>query len=471
MQSQTPTSRATTSLELGESLSRRNLLKAATVIGAVSAVGLTACSSSSTPSASASPVPSPTTPKTVSNAEEAGQLVLEYAKYGAAIGSYAIAGALIHNATGNVIGAVASDVLFAIQNRVNQFLEQQVTSGSSESFPYDPTAHGERQLTYWYFENRTRLNLPDAKDITLVTSLDPCAMCTGTVLAAGFNVGVFAIDPFAGINFNSSGAFTDLPEPLRAQAKRRFGYYGTQGGRAYVGGPDVAFSGTLANQSTLDDCYNTYKASADNVLASRKDSDTDPSQLLDPATNPEASAIISAYQKACPSAFTIKLKDYRRPTPELQALLTKLRDSTPGATSAVAYIDPFGNVLSTFADSLAQDPVATALQNVIQTYSQTRFNLTNSASTHDIAVKSLTSAKYGTFVFLNAPSPRVATSFADLGAFGSTVGTKAPVPSPSPMQFFDPPLRGTVTELRKVIAGMPPLYSQLVAINPQPVKQ
>ena len=137
-----------------------------------------------------------------------------------------------------------------------------------------------------------------------------------------------------------------------------------------------------------------------------------------------------------------------------------MRDTTPGAKSAAAYVDPFGNVLSAFADSMATDPVATALQNVIQAYSQTRFNLTNSSSTHDIALKSLTSAKYGTFVFLNAPSPRVATSFADLGAYGSTVGTKAPVLDPSPFQYFEPPLS----------AAMPPLYSQLVAINPQPVR-
>ena len=73
-------------------------------------------------------------------------------------------------------------------------------------------------------------------------------------------------------------------------------------------------------------------------------------------------------------------------------------------------------------------------------------------------------------MFLNAPSPRVATSFADLGAYGSTVGTKAPVLDPSPFQYFEPPLSGTVSELRKVIAAMPPLYSQLVAINPQPVR-
>lgn len=407
---------------------------------------------------------------TVSNAEEAGQLVLQYARYGQSLGSYAIAGALIHNATGNVIGAVASNVLFAIQNRVSAYLDPQVSGGSSDSFPYDPTAHGERQLTYWYYENREKLGLPPANDITLVTSLDPCAMCTGTVLEAGFNVGVFAIDPFAGINYDSSGTFADLPEPLRTQAKRRFGYYGTQGGRAYVGGPTVAFSGTLANQSTLDDCYNVYKSSTDKVLSSRKDSAVDPSALSDPATNPQATPVIDAYKKACPQAFALKLANYRKPTPELRALLIKLRDSTPGATTAAAFIDPFGNLVSAFADSQATNPAATALQNVVQTYAHTRFGLMNSPSTHDIARNSLTNEKHGTFVFLNAPSPRAATSFADLGAYGSVMGGKPPVPEPSPFQYYLPPLRGTVAELNEVIKNMPPLYSQSVQIQPQAVR-
>lgn len=407
---------------------------------------------------------------TVSNAEEAGQLVLQYARYGESLGSYAIAGALIHNATGNVIGATASNVLYAMQNRVNAYLDPAVTNGSNDSFPFDPTAHGERQLTYWYYQNREKLGLPSANDITLVTSLDPCAMCTGTVLEAGFNVGVFAIDPFAGINYNSSGSFADLPEPLRTQATRRFGYYGAQGGRAYVGGPMVAFSGTLANQSTIDDCYNTYKAGADKVLASRKDSGIDPSQLTDPANNPQATAVVEAYKKACAQAFSIKLEDYRKPNKELRNLLTKLRDSTPGSTSAAALIDPFGNLVSAFADSQKTNPAATALQNVIQTYAQTRFNLMNSTSTHDIAAKTLTSEKFGTFVFLNAPSPRVATGFADLGAYGSAMGGKPPVPSPSPFQYYQPPLRGTIAELNQVIKNMPPLYSQSVQIQPEAVR-
>ena len=183
MQPHTPSRGALGRLELPEQLTRRNLLKAATVISAVSAVGLTACSSSSTPQATASlRFASPTLPKTVNNAEEAGQLVLQYAKYGASVGSYAIAGALIHNATGNVIrsGRFGTCSSRSRTGSINSWIRR--SRRDRWSFPFDPTAHGERQLTYWYFENRKKLNLPDPQDITLVTSLDPRAMCTGQCL-------------------------------------------------------------------------------------------------------------------------------------------------------------------------------------------------------------------------------------------------------------------------------------------------
>ena len=86
---------------------------------------------------------------------------------------------------------------------------------------FDPTAHGERQLIDWYFAERAKgRKLPQPHDITLVTSLDPCAMCAGAILAAGFNVVVAANDPNAGINYDQRGAFPSLP-PDCAQARRR----------------------------------------------------------------------------------------------------------------------------------------------------------------------------------------------------------------------------------------------------------
>src|SRR4051794_9226408 len=59
----------------------------------------------------------------------------------------------------------------------------------------DPTAHGERQLVDWYHEQvALGANLPPPDRISVITSLDPCCMCTGAILSAGFRAVTVAED-------------------------------------------------------------------------------------------------------------------------------------------------------------------------------------------------------------------------------------------------------------------------------------
>lgn len=50
---------------------------------------------------------------------------------------------------------------------------------------HDPTAHVERQLVDWYFSEKARKDdsLPPASKMTIISSLDPCVMCSGAILA------------------------------------------------------------------------------------------------------------------------------------------------------------------------------------------------------------------------------------------------------------------------------------------------
>ena len=163
---------------------------------AAGGLALSACSTGS-----AKPVPSPSDTGSVTNAESLAQLALWTAQRGADGGSYGIGGALVESATGRV--------LQTMPNRVFHTL----TGGGT--FVQDPTAHGERQLMSWYLAQRETLGLPAPDALTVVTSLDPCLMCASALLTVGVNVGVVAIDDYSGVNYDSSGVFTDLPEPLR----------------------------------------------------------------------------------------------------------------------------------------------------------------------------------------------------------------------------------------------------------------
>eukprot|EP01030_Chromulinospumella_sphaerica_P011787 gene11787-11582_t len=110
-------------------------------------------------------------------------------------------GGLMLDQHGNVLQSVHSNVI-------------------KQGLVYDPTAHAERQLIDWYFAEQARgAALPAPQDVTIVTSLDPCCMCTGAILAAGFNVLVAAPDHNAGINYDDTASFTALPAALRTQAR------------------------------------------------------------------------------------------------------------------------------------------------------------------------------------------------------------------------------------------------------------
>ena len=338
---------------------------------------------------------------------------------------------------------------------------------SDKTFTYDPTAHGERQLVYWYYANKDKLGLPGPSELTVVTSLDPCAMCTGTLLTAGFNVGVVAIDDFAGINFN------DVPPALRGLAELKFGYYacgekGQDSGtyvRKYVGGPDVVFRETAVSAQRLVGCSDIFQASLDKVRTTSSESGLPPSGLSDPAKLPDNSPVKTRFRSVYDGAFRSKTPKSRLPGAQLYELLTLVKDSAPEAKNAVALLDPFGNVILCLADRFDLSPVHTAFMNVTQSYAITRHGLMDDKDTRQSATEYLTHPKYGTFVFLYAPNPKDSTTIMTLGAYGSTMEGPVPQIFPANFQYYNPPLEGTVEEFRSVIMGLPPFYTQLAQIS------
>ena len=417
---------------------------------AAGGLALTACSTGS-----AKPVPSPSDTGSVSNAESLATLALWTAQRGADAGSYGIGGALVESATGRV--------LQTMPNRVFRTL-----SGGG-TFVEDPTAHGERQLMSWYLAQRETLGLLDPGALTVVTTLDPCLMCASSLLTVGVNVGVVAIDDYSGVNYDSSGSFGDLPEPLRSQALATFGYYAVEGGRAFQGSQSIAYADESVTQDTLDASASLYSTSADTVRSARRESGVAPSELSDPSTNPAAIDVIRAFQVTCPEAFTVKVRDARLPDRRVYDTLVDVVRRNPGATNAVAYLDPFGNLVTAQADQQQVNRLSTAFALCTRAYAQTRYALMDSESTLAIAEQTLTNPNFGTFVFLEAPDPATATGMFDIGAYGSTMGGAALPTIPSAFQYFELPPGVTEKQLQDVIYPLPPLYSQNIKISPQRV--
>lgn len=371
-------------------------------------------------------------------------------------GTFGVGGLLL-DAQGNVLKSLQNNVV-------------------REGLVFDPTAHGERQLIDWYFAERAKgTALPPPEEITVVTSLDPCAMCTGALLAAGFNVVVAATDRNAGINFDASGSFAPLPEPLRSRAAASFYYPPVLGSSAYAregwgSPPRGLFIGKTIAEGTQALCSLAFEATEEKVQALCS-SDVAQDQLRDPATLAPSHPLVRKLRSLYPEALTYRCGPQSPDAglaPFMRAQIEKDREQG-GAGNAVALLDAFGNLLLCVPGRRAQSVICTAFMECTRQYAQLRYTLMRDASPQEQLEigQYLAHPRDGTFVFARGPG-KDAQGFMDLGAYGSTMEGPLPVHNPRQFQY----VQATVPqeELDAVCAAMPPFYRDVVRIRPVQVE-
>jgi len=337
---------------------------------------------------------------------------------------------------------------------------------------FDPSAHGERQLVDWYFaESAKGRSLPPPEEITLVTSLDPCAMCSGAILAAGFNVVVAANDPKAGINHDASASFPALPPALRELAAARFFYPAVLGASCFArpgsgAHPKPFFIGKTIAEPTQALCALVFEATSDKVQA-LLNSDLPLEQLKDPATLAPNHRLLRKLKSLYPDALAYRCAPHAPDAglaPFLHSAMEKDRRQG-GEGDAVALLDGFGNLLLCVPGRRAQSVIGTAFMECTRQYAQLRYQLMHGATeaAQDEVRRYLAHPKEGTFVFARGPDSG-ACSFMDLGAYGSTM--EGPVPLGNPAQFQY--VRGVLpaNELDELCAHLPPLYRDMIGVRP-----
>lgn len=367
-------------------------------------------------------------------------------------GTYGVGGVLLDQ-QGNVLKALQNNVV-------------------CEGLIFDPTAHGERQLIDWYFAERARGRaLPPPHEVTIVTSLDPCAMCTGAILTAGFNLVAAAADPKAGINYDASFAFAGLPEALREQAAARFFYPAVLGNSCFArdgagAAPKSFFIGKTIAEPTQALCSLAFEATGDKVQA-LLNADLPREQLKDPATLAPGHRIMRKLRTLYPDALAYRCTPHM-PDARLAVFLraAMAQDAAQGGEGdAVALLDGFGNLLLCAPGRRAQSAICTAFMECTRRYAQLRYTLMQGASEEAVAqVRSyLAHPREGTFVFARGPDAS-SHSVMDLGAYGSTMEGPLPEHNPVQFQYVLPSL--PVPELGALCAQMPPLYRDIIRINP-----
>ena len=110
----------------------------------------------------------------------------------------------------------------------------------------DPTAHVERQLIDWYAWILHHGLSSSSTDLTIVSSLDPCAMCAGAILrSSGVNVIAVAEDNEAGVHDTFKPLH--MPTDLQPLAERRMAFFATGSDRPPVGGiVDLKFRSSIS---------------------------------------------------------------------------------------------------------------------------------------------------------------------------------------------------------------------------------
>jgi cytosine deaminase len=367
-------------------------------------------------------------------------------------GTYGVGGVLLDQ-QGNVLKALQNNVV-------------------CDGLIFDPTAHGERQLIDWYFAEAARgRELPPPHEVTIVTSLDPCAMCTGAILTAGFNLVAAATDPLAGINFDDRFEFAGLPEPLREPAAARFFYPAVLGASCFAregagAAPKSFFIGKTIAEPTQALCSLAFEATGDKVQA-LLDADLPRDQLKDPAALPPGHKLVRKLKTLYPDALAYRCEPHA-PDARLAVFLkaAMARDVAQGGRGdAVALLDPFGNLLLCAPGRRSQSEICTAFMECTRRYAQLRYSLMQDANDEARGeVRAyLAHPREGTFVFARGPDMS-AHSYMDLGAYGSTMEGPLPAHNPTQFQYVLPSL--TVPELALLCAQMPPLYRDIIRINP-----
>ncbi len=362
---------------------------------------------------------------------------------------------------GGVLLDQFGNVLKALQNNV-------VRNG----LIFDPTAHGERQLIDWYFaEREAGRALPEPEDVTIVTSLDPCAMCTGAILAAGFNVVVAATDLKAGINYDYTFNFASLPPALREQAAARFFYPAVKGATCFAresagSSPKSFFIGKTIAEPTQALCSLAFEATDDKVNALIT-SDMTVGQPQDPATLASTHPIVRKLKTLYADALAYRCAP-QTPDAGLAPFLRRAmeRDLAQGGQGdAVALLDGFGNLLVCAPGRHAQSVICTAFMECTRRYAQLRYTLMEGAAAHDRAEVEayLSHPRDGTFVFARGPDAS-AQSYMNLGAYGSTMEGELPAANARQFQYVLPSVPSE--ELAGICKAMPPLYSDIIKINP-----
>ncbi len=321
----------------------------------------------------------------------------------------------------------------------------------------DPTAHGERQIVDWYFENKEKCGLPEPEQCVLITSLDPCVMCTCALAQAGFDrVIVVALDDYAGINWKGNDDCSALEgTECQKYVKEHFAYpeiTGSQSRAAF--GADLTdldlFADCMLTTETLTGCLEAFSLTADAVREKVSSAAVEISQIINPGELDPAHPVREYLSSSFGDDF---LACTWKPGGSAEEFLDYIQKKDP-EFNGVAYFDLFGNLLL-LAEDDEKIPTQSAFMKVTRRYADVR----NTEPVEGYEINEyLANPKYGYFLYMTCPEVSTRTVM-EIGAIGSTLENT----SEHAIMYIN----GGENEdkINSLIQQLPPLYNENINIR------
>ncbi len=345
-------------------------------------------------------------------------------------------------------------ILMDLDGNIICEMHNQVIKGNRTN---DPTAHGERQIVDWYLENKDKDNLPEPENCILITTLDPCVMCTAALAQVQFNrVIVVALDDYAGINWKGNDECSALDgTDCQKYVKGHFAYpevTGDLGRKAF--GADLSdlnlFSDITIDSETLKGCQEAFSLTADEVRSKVSAASVDPADIQNPAQLKPTHPIRKYLEESFGSDFLACSWTFGNSADDFTEYIQK---EHPGF-NGVAYFDLFGNLLY-----LAEDDEDISTQSAFMKVTRKLAAVRNTEPIEGYEINEyLSNPKYGYFVYMTCPEVSTKTIM-ELGAIGSTLENASEHPV---MYIHGEENEGAVDS---IIKKLPPLYSNEINIR------
>jgi cytosine deaminase len=240
-------------------------------------------------------------------------------------------------------------VLAAADGRIVARARNAVVAGGRVQ---DPTAHVERQLIDWYFGTAPHDLPPSA--LTIVSSLEPCMMCAGSILRAGFKCVALIDDDDAGVGIRRG--MPTLPPSLQPRARAAFGSAAVRGRRAFAGSGAEPFRREASDadfEATMDAFDTTRKGvrriTAGGGLGSRVTAGTTPADVVSVVLDVDRDAVWSADGSA-------------RGAQDFALIAERLR----GDGTAAGVVDETGRLVFVAAGRTSRSPIRTAVMECVR---------------------------------------------------------------------------------------------------------